>query len=128
MDTGVVIAADTIAVCHGEKLGKPTDRGHARKMLRSLSGAEHQVLTGVAIWNVSNGNNVTHVESTLLRMEDLPDSEIEHYLDSNQWVGKAGAFGFQDNLSWVSIVEGLESNVVGLPVELLPKLIARIET
>ena len=128
LDDGVVIAADTIAVCRGEKLGKPTDRSHAREMLCSLSGTEHHVLTGVTVWNVTNGKNVTHVESTLLRMEKLPDSKIEEHLDSGQWEGKAGAFGFQDNLSWIAIVEGLESNVVGLPVEMLSSFVDQVNS
>jgi septum formation protein len=56
-------------------------------------------------------------------MDHLSDVQIEEYLDSNEWQGKAGAFGYQDRLGWVHIVEGSESNVVGLPLELLAEML-----
>ena len=60
-------------------------------------------------------------------MTRLTESQLHEYLDSGKWKGKAGAFGYQDGLDWVTIIEGLESNVVGLPVELLPELIDQIK-
>ena len=122
----LVIAADTVAEVNAMILGKPTDREHAKKILELLSGTVHKVLTGVTVWNCRNGKYWTHVEATTLFMIHRPKSELEEYLDSEQWVGKAGAFGYQDGLDWVKIIEGLESNVVGLPIELLPKLIERV--
>jgi septum formation protein len=56
-------------------------------------------------------------------MDALDDSAVDEYLDSGQWQGKAGAFGYQDRLGWVHIVEGSESNVVGLPLELLAEML-----
>jgi len=67
------------------------------------------------------------VAETRLVMETLTDEEIEDYLRSGLWEGKAGAFGYQDRLGWLRIIEGSESNVVGLPIELLQQMIARIE-
>jgi septum formation protein len=56
-------------------------------------------------------------------MDPLTDEQIEHYLDTDGWVGKAGAFGYQDGLDWVHVLEGSESNVVGLPLERLAVLL-----
>jgi septum formation protein len=56
-------------------------------------------------------------------MDDLSDTAIEEYLISNEWQGKAGAFGYQDRLGWVHVVDGSESNVVGLPLELLSEML-----
>ncbi len=53
-------------------------------------------------------------------MDPLTDQQLEQFLDSDEWIGKAGAFGYQDGLDWVHIEDGLASTVVGLPVERLP--------
>ena len=115
----LVVAADTVAEVNSEILGKPGDREHARQILSLLSGKRHKVLTGITVWNCETGDYWTHVETTTLHMDRRPENEIEDYLDSEQWIGKAGAFGYQDGLDWVRIIDGLESNVVGLPIELL---------
>jgi septum formation protein len=57
-------------------------------------------------------------------MDALTDHQLDEYLESYQWEGKAGAFGYQDRLGWVHIIEGGESNVVGLPMELLHEMLA----
>lgn len=124
--SGIVIGADTIAVLNNQIIGKPKDREHAREILTSLQGTDHEVLTGVAIGNAESQAIISHVESTQLCMTALTSQQLNEYLDSDKWVGKAGAFGYQDGLDWVSIVTGLESNVVGLPVELLSELIEQV--
>ncbi len=116
-DHGIILAADTVALCKAEILGKPVDVDHARAMLKLMSGTVHQVLTGVCLWHRPSNQFRAHLERTTLKMETLTAQKIEDYLDSDQWIGKAGAFGYQDGLDFVSIVEGLESTVVGLPVE-----------
>ena len=118
--SGLVLAADTVAVCGSETLGKPTNREHAEKMLRMMSGKEHRVLTGVCLRIAGTDRIKTWLEETTLVMSVLSDDKLEDYLDSDGWVGKAGAFGYQDGLDWVQIVNGLESTVVGLPIEKLP--------
>lgn len=122
----LVIAADTVAEVDAMILGKPTDREHAKQILRTLSGTSHKVLTGVTVWNCLGGDYWTHVEATTLHMTERSEDDLDAYLDSGQWVGKAGAFGYQDGLEWVRIIDGLESNVVGLPIELLPRLIEKV--
>lgn len=121
VEQGTVIAADTIAECRAEILGKPINREHAEKMLRLLSGQRHRVLTAVSLWDCQSGRHLVRLEQTVLRMDQLTDEQLETILDSDLWIGKAGAFGYQDGLDWVHVETGLESNVVGLPVERLPQ-------
>lgn len=124
--SGLVLAADTVAVCGSETLGKPTNREHAEKMLRMMAGKEHRVLTGVCLRIAGTDRIKTWLEETTLVMSVLSDDKLEDYLDSDGWVGKAGAFGYQDGLDWVRIVNGLESTVVGLPIEKLQGWIAEL--
>ncbi len=120
----IVLAADTVAECRGAILGKPRDVDDARAMLETMSGQEHRVLTGFYL-DTGNGDR-PHVEVavTTLKMAPLGDRWLEPYLLSGKWQGKAGAFGYQDGLSFVSILRGSESNVVGLPMERLTELLA----
>ncbi|MFT5300665.1 MAG: septum formation protein [Mariniblastus sp.] len=124
--TGLVLAADTVAECQAEILGKPVDRDHAERMLRLMSGQRHRVLTGVCLWHRPSDVYALHLEQTILKMDPLTELQLEEILDSDGWVGKAGAFGYQDGLDWLSIEAGLESTVVGLPVERLPNWIKEL--
>lgn len=119
----IILAADTVGVCKAEVLGKPVDAEHAERMLQLMSGTDHQVLTGVCLWHLPSNKFLTFLEKTTVSMDVLSAEMISEYLDTDLWIGKAGAFGFQDGLDWVRIVEGLASTVVGLPVEHLPKWI-----
>ena len=120
---GLVLGCDTVAECQGQILGKPADQEHARAMLKTLSGREHRVLSGLCLWNVPDGQPVVRVAVTTLRMDELTPQQLDQYLAGGQWEGKAGAFGYQDGLDWVHVVEGSESNVVGLPMELLAEMV-----
>jgi len=120
----IILAADTVAECDGFILGKPRDEDDARAMLRRLSGREHRVYSGVCVWKVGAAAPATRAAVTRLRMDPLSEGELEAYIESGQWEGKAGAFGYQDRLGWVHIIEGSESNVVGLPMELLGEMLA----
>ena len=120
---GLVIGCDTVVVCRGEILGKPVDRGDAGRMLRLLRGSEHYVITGICLWCRPPGTYDLRYETTTLFMNEISEAEIEAYLDSNLWEGKAGAFGYQDRHDWLQVVTGSESNVVGLPLELLAEMI-----
>lgn len=122
--TGVLIACDTVAEWAGQALGKPADEDHARKMLHTLRGRTHRVYSGLCVWNLAGGSPEVRVAKTTLEMDTLSDDQIEEYLATGGWEGKAGAFGYQDRLGWVKILEGSESNVVGLPMELLHEMLA----
>lgn len=120
---GIVIGCDTVAECHGNVLGKPHDRDHAAEMLRLMRGRPHRVYSGLCLWRRPDDKVRVRVATTGLRMDPIDDEQLDRYLDSEQWLGKAGAFGYQDGLNWVHIEEGSESNVVGLPLELLAEML-----
>ena len=126
VDRGIVIGCDTVAECRGQILGKPLDREHARQMLQLLRGQEHRVYSGLCMWRRPGDEYRVEIDVTRLVMDPISDADLEAYLATDQWQGKAGAFGYQDGLDWVHIVEGSESNVVGLPMELLQRMVADI--
>jgi septum formation protein len=123
VQSGVIVACDTVAECGGRVLGKPADEADARRMLHALRGREHRVLSGLCLWKVPGGEPRVRVAVTRLRLDPLADAEIDDYLASGAWRGKAGAFGYQDRLGWVHVLEGSHSNVVGLPLELLREML-----
>lgn len=125
-----VIGCDTIACVPVpersgayEILGKPLDRDDARRMLSLLSGSEHFVISGLALVDLPSGRERTAFETTTLVMDRLDPETIEIYLESGAWRGKAGAFGYQDGIEWLRIKSGSPSNVVGLPMELLDRML-----
>jgi septum formation protein len=122
----LILSADTIAELDGQILGKPRDEDHAFKMLRLLSGRVHRVLTGVCMLDVRRAVYLQKMETAVMRMDPLTDQQIEEYVATDGWVGKAGAFGFQDGPDWLHLESGLASAVVGLPVESLPKWFAEL--
>lgn len=125
---GFVLAADTLASCQGQILGKPKDREHAEAMLRLLSGRIHDVYSGVCLWSAATQRCVVDVVRTTLRMQTLSEPMLEDYLNSMLWEGKAGAFGYQDQNDWLSVLEGgCESNVVGLPMPRLAELLEKFD-
>ncbi|MEO8494811.1 MAG: nucleoside triphosphate pyrophosphatase [Planctomycetota bacterium] len=125
IDKGIVLACDTVAECGGQILGKPRDVEHAREMLQLLSGRVHHVYSGVCLWERPTDRVLERVDVTKLRMEELAGGELERYLESRDWEGKAGAFGFQEGPDWLKIIAGSESNVIGLPMELLREMLAQ---
>lgn len=121
-DRGWILAADTVAVCDGQVLGKPRDQADARSILRTLSGRQHQVLTGMCLWHRPSDLSQTLVAQSTLVMDPISDVMLDEYLATGKWQGKAGAFGYQDGWDWLQLTAGSAANVVGLPVERLPEL------
>ncbi len=122
---GLIIGCDTIVLSREEILGKPVDREDARRMLEQLRGTRHFVITGICLWTRPDDIVDLRDDSTTLFLRNISDEEIERYLDTNLWVGKAGGFGYQDRNDWLRIESGSESNVVGLPMELLAEMLDR---
>ena len=121
IEQGIVLGGDTIVLCHGNIFEKPVDRNDARNMLRQLRGQIHDVLSGLCLIKKVRDCNPEvrqEIDTTKLVMQPISDEMLEMYLDTESWQGKAGAFGFQDGNDWITILEGSESNVVGLPLEL----------
>jgi septum formation protein len=119
----LILACDTVVACRGQILGKPEDRDQARAMLRLLRGSVHEVYSGLCLWQTPENRTATRVAVTRLHMADISDERLEQHLDTGDWAGKAGAFGFQDGHAWLRVEEGSVSNVVGLPTELLAQML-----
>ena len=120
----IIIGADTVVSAGGEILGKPKDREDAFAMLRRLSGANHQVSTGVTLLRTGAAGEIvwqkSFAETTTVRVAELTDEEINCYLDTDEPYDKAGAYGFQGIFGrYISGIEGDYNNVVGLPVHRL---------
>ena len=138
-----VLGADTVVVVDGQLLGKPSDAADAARMLRMLSGREHQVITGVCLvgavesgqWKVGSGKLegvsgfqfpvssqtdgplTTASETTLVTMSELSEAEIRAYVATGEPMDKAGAYAIQGLASkFVDRIEGCYFNVMGLPV------------
>ena len=111
----IVIAADTIVVVGGKVLGKPHSPDHAKEMLRSLSGRDHQVMTGVTV--LRGETCVTCTEVTDIHFRELTDKEIEAYVATGESMDKAGAYGIQGGAAlFCEKMSGDYYNVMGLPV------------
>lgn len=123
-----VLGADTVVALGDEILGKPKDEADAVRMLSALSGKTHEVFTGVCVMYPLNKGHKAYVDCacTKVRFYPLSEEQIASYVASGSPMDKAGAYGIQDG-GLVEKIDGSFSNVVGLPVELLKTLIARIE-
>ncbi|MCD8308034.1 MAG: Maf family protein [Clostridia bacterium] len=121
----VVIACDTIVVLGKEILGKPADEQEASEMLHRLSGKTHQVITGVCVR--SSIKRESAFESTEVRFNQLTEDFIKEYVSSGSPLDKAGAYGIQDK-GVVKEYYGSYTNVVGLPVALVSRLIQECTT
>jgi septum formation protein len=115
----LLITADTIVWHEGTVFGKPTDKEDATRMLKSLSGKTHQVITGVCISTLMK-RKIFHVISEV-RFARLNPDEIEYYLLNFQPYDKAGAYGVQEWIGYIGVeyIEGSYFNVMGLPVQRL---------
>lgn len=123
----LVLAADTLVALGGEILGKPTDAREAAGMLRRLAGRVHEVHTGVAVVDTASGREATALVTSRVRMAAMDDDEIAWYVSTGEPLDKAGAYAVQGiGAVFVESVEGNYSNVVGLPLPALRRLIAEL--
>lgn len=139
-----VLGADTVVVVEGEILGKPVDAADAARMLRMLSGREHRVITGVCLVQgtrhqeleasnqVANSDDESEQtcelrigsETTVVTMSAISEEEIREYVAGGEPMDKAGAYAIQGMASrWIPRIEGDYSNVVGLPVALVYRML-----
>ena len=130
-DDAIIIGADTLVSLDGKLLGKPTDDAEAFEMLTHLSGACHEVVTGVALVDTGTGRKIVWAEATQVYFRELQSTEITAYIASGETSDKAGAYGIQGRgAAFVRRIEGCYFNVVGLPLAslvehfktLIPKL------
>ena len=114
-DGEVVLCADTTVALGRRILGKPADAGEAAAFLWALSGRRHRVVTAVA---VRSGDRLwERVVETVVKVKTLSDAEVNGYLASGEWQGKAGAYGIQGRFgALIPWIQGSFTGVVGLPV------------
>lgn len=122
----VVLAADTVVAFGDRSIGKPVDAEDANRMLSLLSGTTHLVITGVTLMCRRFGLEQTRTAMSAVRMRALSHMEVEAYVASGDWEGKAGGYGIQDRDPFVTRVSGSHTNVVGLPMELTAEMLAAI--
>lgn len=123
----LVIGADTLVCCEGKILGKPTDIDDATEMLRLLSGKTHQVMTGVAIINTTNGDILADYEVTDVAFREISDEEIASYISTGEPFDKAGAYAIQGKAAlFIKGIHGCYYNVMGLPVYRLSEMLQSI--
>jgi len=117
-----VLGADTTVVINGEIAAKPVDAEDARRMLRLLEGEWHEVLTGVAL--VGGGQTLAEVAVTRVKFAEMTEAEIDWYVATGEPMDKAGAYGIQGYAArFVESIEGSYSNVVGLPVQVVYRML-----
>jgi septum formation protein len=120
----VVLGADTVVDLEGVIIGQPRSDDEARAILRRLSGSSHAVVTGVALVDVATGRVSLAAERTELVMLPVSDEEIDAYVASGEGRGKAGSYAIQESGDrFVRIVSGSRTNVVGLPMERLARML-----
>jgi septum formation protein len=122
-ETVMVLGADTVVVCDGEVMGKPSDAADAERMLLLLSGRTHHVVTGVAVVWGSAAVEIA-AELTQVTMQTLSPAEVSGYVASGEPMDKAGAYAIQGYAGrWIPRISGCYFNVVGLPLALVAGLL-----
>ncbi|CAI8014379.1 dTTP/UTP pyrophosphatase [Geodia barretti] len=114
---GYYIGADSTVVLNGESIAKPADAEDARAMLTRLRGTQHQVITGMTIFDAATGRCLTDSMSADVLMREFTDAEMEHSIASGTPMDKAGAYAIQDDdFRPANLLHGCYSNVMGWPV------------
>lgn len=116
----IILAADTLVHKGNQTLGKPQTPAQARDMLQLLSGAWHEVYTGVCLINGAGGKHSVAFEMTRVRFSHLSDQMIDAYVRTGEPMDKAGAYAIQGRGGmFVEEIQGSPSNVIGLPMALV---------
>lgn len=122
---GVVLAADTIGWLDGEPILKPADEADARRILRKQGGRVHQLWTGVVLWRRPDDVQLAWQERSDVEFQALTEDEMTTYLATRAWRGSSGAYNIDEaGDPYVRVVAGSVTNVIGLPLESLQRLLA----
>ena len=123
----LVIGADTVVDFKGQIIGKPADAKEAEQITRKLFSSPHKVITAVAIVRLSDDTEVVESEATTVYPQKMTAEQISEHIKSKSWQGKAGAYAIQENGDeFVERIEGSLTNVMGMPMKLLQRLLERI--
>ena len=127
--SALVLGADTVVDFDGQIIGKPDDADHAEQITRLLFSAPHKVITGVAFVKIDTGLKIVEAATTTVYPKKLTEQQIADHIEGNGWQGKAGAYGIQETGDeFVEQIKGSFTNVIGLPMELIEKLLKTIES
>ncbi len=119
----LVVGADTVVYQHGQALGKPRDEEDAQRMLRALSGGWHEVYTGVCVIREDGGED-TRFDMSRVLFSSLDENAVSRYVSTGEPMDKAGAYAMQGiGGMFVERIEGSYSNVIGLPMALLRRML-----
>jgi len=123
----IVLAADTVVDAQGQIIGKPADAREAECIIRRLFAGAHKVITAIALLRWTDQLELLASDTTIVYPRPLTDSAIRQHIRSGVWRGKAGAYAIraQDD-PFVERIEGSLTNVMGLPVELLQRLLDKV--
>jgi septum formation protein len=122
-----VFGADTIVDCDGQIIGKPKDAEDAERITRMLFSKSHKVITAVALLNIERAVEIVEAVVTIVYPRKLTEEQIAGHIKGGNWHGKAGAYGIQETGDeFVERIEGSFTNVIGLPMELMEKLIKEV--
>lgn len=118
----LLVSADTVVRLDGSLIGKPAGRADAFSMLSRLGGRQHEVLTGLAL--LHEGETSFAISRTLVRFKELAEAEIDHYLEREEFMDKAGAYAIQGRAAvFVERIEGCYFNVMGFPLNLFYRML-----
>ena len=114
----VILAADTIVELDGKIIGKAKNETEAFKMLKTLINRSHNLITGIAITEINNSKVIIDYDTTIVTMLNLSNEDIQYYIKTGEWIGRAGAYSSRDSASlFIKAVQGSPSNVIGLPMQ-----------
>jgi septum formation protein len=125
---GTVLAADTVCVHDGCILGQPSSEADARRMLYAMRHETHETLTGLCLISLNDGRRWLLVDRAIVKYGHVSDKELEAYVKSGEWRGKAGAYNLQDRLQagWPIECRGDPATVMGLPMQRLRPWLMRL--
>lgn len=123
---GIVISADVVVILGKEVFGKPAGQEEAKEMLTKMSGKIVNVISGLAVIDVENKKELQDFEITKVKFKEMTEQEIDGYVATGQPLDKAGSFGIQGKAAvFIEKLEGDYSNILGLPLFKLGKLLAQ---
>jgi len=122
----LILAADTVVDFNGEIIGKPHDSKDAERIVRRLFSRPHKVITAVAVVRKSDNTEIVEADTTVVNPRKMSERQISRHIQSGAWQGKAGAYAIQQGSDkFIEKIEGSRSNVMGLPMELVTKMLER---
>ena len=124
----LVIGADTVVDFDGQVIGKPADAREAEQITRKLFSRPHKVITAVAVVRLSDNTELVESDSTTVYPKKMSDEQIAEHIKGKSWEGKAGAYAIkEEGDEFVERIEGSLTNVMGLPMELLERMLKEIK-